>query len=106
MFADFKLRASAEQAEMVSVNNHGQINVHKGFYDAMTPVYDEVSSAIKSYLSTRKHAKVWVTGHSLGAALASVFVMQAIRTNADWLKKNFGGLYTFGQPRYGWHSRY
>jgi triacylglycerol lipase len=73
------------------VKHHVAGRVHRGFYAE----YNKVIPGIKEALS--KHNKkgdktVWVTGHSLGGAMA-VLVASEIRPN--------GGLHTFGQPRVG-----
>jgi putative lipase involved disintegration of autophagic bodies len=44
--------------------------------------------------------QLWVTGHSLGGALATLFVGQMMRDFPD-SEANIGSVYTFGQPRLG-----
>jgi len=73
------------------VKHHKAGRVHRGFYAE----YNKVIPGIKEALS--KHDKkgtknVWVTGHSLGGAMA-VLVATEIKPQ--------GGLHTFGQPRVG-----
>ena len=74
--------------------------VHNGFYKA----YNDVSSNIKDYVTnlfqTHKFAQpsILVTGHSLGAALATLCA-------ADLKRNGLTGkgmkLYNFGSPRVG-----
>ena len=77
--------------KMFPVKHHLGGRVHRGFYAE----YDKVIPGIKDALA--KHNKkgdktVWVTGHSLGGAMA---VLVAAELQPD------GGLHTFGQPRVG-----
>lgn len=77
--------------KMFPVKHHISGRVHRGFYAE----YDKVIPGIKEALT--KHNKkgdktVWVTGHSLGGAMA-VLVAAELQPN--------GGLHTFGQPRVG-----
>src|SRR5437773_1807667 len=69
--------------------------VHKGFYQALDDVWDEMNAAIKKF---QDHAQsLWFTGHSLGAALACMAVARlALERHAP-----ISGLYTFGQRRHG-----
>lgn len=64
--------------------------VHYGFASACDCVYDDIADYINS-LSLPKTTKVICTGHSLGAAIATIV---ASRLDAD-------ELYTFGSPRVG-----
>ena len=64
--------------------------VHSGFKDALEEVWSVLHSEITTLQS--QGLKVWLTGHSLGAALATLA--------ADRLP-NVQGLYTFGSPRVG-----
>lgn len=69
--------------------------VHGGFMRALLDAWREVRSAVASM---QDHGQsLWVTGHSLGAALATLAVA-SWRLEAD---KPVHGLYTFGQPRVG-----
>jgi len=82
--------------------------VHFGFYNALglTNTYKGASpfSKLREVLHQMHQAnpqkKIWINGHSLGGALASVFVAQLVLRN-DILLSHLGGLYTFGQPRCG-----
>ncbi len=64
--------------------------VHRGFKEAL----DEVWEGLLAYLRSKETARrtVWFTGHSLGAALATLAARRYDRVR---------GLYTFGSPRVG-----
>jgi triacylglycerol lipase len=64
--------------------------VHTGFKAALDSVWDDMLPEIKRLRD--QDVLIWVTGHSLGAALATLA--------ADRLP-NVQGLYTFGSPRVG-----
>lgn len=68
--------------------------VHEGFSIALNFVWREIWNYIKTQ---RKGRTLWVTGHSLGAALATLAVAK-LRLEKD---EPVNGLYTFGQPRTG-----
>lgn len=63
--------------------------VHRGFEDALDCVWEQLDTYIQS-IRTNNH-EVWITGHSMGAALATIC---ASRMPSD-------GLYTFGSLRVG-----
>lgn len=69
--------------------------VHRGFYEALSNVWRLVDRQVGSFRDA-KTRYLWVTGHSLGAALATLAV-------ARWRERGdaVAGLYTFGQPRVG-----
>jgi triacylglycerol lipase len=77
------------------LDSHGDW-VHAGFRAATGEIWPEVSSHIKA-LQTAKHRPLWICGHSLGAALATV----AANLCADDASLGFAGLYTYGSPRVG-----
>ena len=68
--------------------------VHRGFLNALTKVWYEIEAKIREYRNNNQ--SLWITGHSLGAALATLATAQLIRN-----KVPVNGLYTFGQPRTG-----
>lgn len=68
--------------------------VHDGFLNALGYVWRDIWQYIRTQRQSRS---LWVTGHSLGAALATLAVAK-LRLEQD---EAVNGLYTFGQPRTG-----
>lgn len=70
--------------------------VHQGFYSAYTGVAPLVRAMVNSLLSTYKGAKLVITGHSLGGAMAILCAldMKSLHGKVDYV-------YTYGQPRVG-----
>ncbi len=69
--------------------------VHAGFLRALDNIWDDLTSAITTLQTSAQ--SVWVTGHSLGAALAT---LAAARFRLQ-LAKPVNGIYTYGSPRVG-----
>ena len=69
------------------------------FNDAFVLIWNELKPAAYKLISTYPSYKVWVTGHSLGGAIASL-ASTVIATEGKTTKTNLI-LYTFGQPRVG-----
>jgi hypothetical protein len=67
---------------------HGQ--AHKGFYNA----YQSMKSQVTAILKERDTTHLWVTGHSLGGAIALVCAYDLV----DIEKRQLDGIITFGQP--------
>ena len=68
--------------------------VHDGFQRALSYVWRDIRALLPDYQD--KGQALWVTGHSLGAALATLAVASLRQED-----KPVYGLYTFGQPRTG-----
>ncbi len=68
---------------------HGR--AHSGFLDALAQVQEQIQKSLAARLEASPEKMVWVTGHSLGGALATLFSIQ----NAD----SIDALYTIGSPR-------
>jgi predicted lipase len=69
--------------------------VHAGFRKEARKLYELVFDYIKAH----PNRKIYVTGHSLGAAMAT-YMAQEIK----WNKLGDPTLYTFGSPRLGSHD--
>ena len=63
--------------------------VHKGFKKALDEVWNELSDYL---IKEQQDRKIWITGHSLGATLATLAADRYAKVQ---------GLYTFGSPRVG-----
>lgn len=72
--------------------------VHAGFYNALSHVWQLVDKRIRQ-LDPDTSKSVFLTGHSLGAALATLAA-------ARWHDKGrrVSAIYTYGQPRTGDHA--
>lgn len=67
---------------------------HEGFQDALFPSVIQVTNAIDGMLDNNQ--RIWVTGHSLGGALTSLYA--AMMFEAGY---TVYGIYTFASPRPG-----
>lgn len=76
-------------------NERGKGHVHNGFQKAIKSIWEKVNNEVRE-LQNKRQRGIWFTGHSLGAAMATLA--------ADRYATNIGdiqGLYTFGSPRVG-----
>ena len=64
--------------------------VHRGFKEALEEVWPDLLPYVRKLHD--KGCKIWITGHSLGGALATLFASRY---------GNAQGVYTFGSPRVG-----
>jgi len=73
--------------------------VHKGFLNALMDIWPAMKSricAIQRKGRDSQRLPIWLTGHSLGGAMATLAAAQMIDEDSP-----FYGVYTFGQPRVG-----
>ena len=72
--------------------------VHTGFQQAYNDVKAQVNNAVKNLMAVHTTAKVFVTGHSLGGALAT---FAGVDVKEQTGTTNAVSMYTFGSPRTG-----
>lgn len=73
--------------------------VHTGFYFALMDIWPQMKSVIRAYRRTPSgdpDRPLWLTGHSLGGALATLAAATLIEAD-----ETFYGAYTYGSPRAG-----
>jgi hypothetical protein len=73
--------------------DHKEIGVHAGFQLALNAVWSDVRSKLQGYRAANPDSPLFFTGHSLGAALATIAVARSEHRNL--------ALFTFGSPRAG-----
>ncbi len=87
--ADLRNWLTDLDCELIRVGN---FRVHRGFHEAARAVESDVFTVP----GDARGARLWVTGHSLGGALAMLWALWAARRGHE-----IAGVYTFGQPRVG-----
>ncbi|TPX42681.1 hypothetical protein SeLEV6574_g05466 [Synchytrium endobioticum] len=94
--------------------------IHEGFYNSfqldppstedprehrcqVEVIFNELRGKVLPKVSDSKNINVWITGHSLGAALATVFLSHVTYPPVSLVPENVKvrGAYTFGSPRVG-----
>jgi triacylglycerol lipase len=68
--------------------------VHRGFLASLESIWDKLLDAVTRLQDGKRH--LWITGHSLGGALAKLTVARLIR-----MRRPVQGMYTYGAPRCG-----
>lgn len=84
-------------------------HVHSGFYKALQEVIKPgrvLKTILMRLTEEEKRTPLWITGHSLGGALATLLAREIILLNEKFIAKglepiNLKGVYTFGAPKVG-----
>lgn len=63
--------------------------------------YDAITKRVGLILKENPRAKLSITGHSLGGALAALYATMLHYTGQTEIASKIGAVYTFGQPRVG-----
>lgn len=63
--------------------------------------YDAITRRVALLLYKNPRAKLFITGHSLGGALAALYAIMLYYTGRTEIADRIGCVYTFGQPRVG-----
>ncbi len=74
--------------------------LHHGFSEAAEVSYNRVRSRVEQLLKDRPNRKVWITGHSLGGAVATLTAFRLTHDNGIKVQ----GVHTFGAPPVGNNS--
>ncbi len=94
---DFVQDAKFELAEYLWMHESLIAEVHDGFLEDFQAIGGPVVDGVKTLLAARAAFRpVFVTGHSLGGALAILCALELVRE-----KVPVTGVYTYGQPRVG-----
>lgn len=78
----------------VQIRDNGAF-VHQGFVLALASVWNKIDAPLRQMLE-KKNRKVWVTGHSLGGALATLATRRLLNMKLGQIETH-----TFGQPFVG-----
>lgn len=79
-------------------------SVHAGFHSAFESISEILHTKLAEYDGT--DVKIWITGHSLGGALATLMAADILRLNSLESNLDLRGVYTFGSPRVGNNAFY
>lgn len=78
--------------------------VHSGFLEGFQSVLPQLEARARHLLESGSSSRVWITGHSLGGALATVmtaWILEKMEKEPTWADFPLAGLVTFGSPRVG-----
>jgi triacylglycerol lipase len=89
-----KLKDWMTDAKIKKVSGKGGGHVHRGFKAALEAVSSDMAATVRRFRDSGQ--PVFVTGHSLGAALAGLAVAASKSERIE-----IAGLYTYGMPRVG-----
>ncbi len=78
----------------------GGTRVHTGFFQAYWPIRDTLFAKVERLLKTKPRS-VYVTGHSLGGALALMATAELANHQDALIRDSIAACYTFGCPRAG-----
>lgn len=82
-----------------------RVRMHVGFSKAYASIRDDVCALLQQRLeccaAEGRTAHIYVTGHSMGGAMASLFALDLARPAAQDAPEQLPLVYTFGSPRLG-----
>jgi hypothetical protein len=78
----------------------GGVRVHTGFFQAYWPIRETLFSTVQELLRANPRP-VYLAGHSLGGALATMATAELANHGDAWIRDSIAACYTFGSPRVG-----
>ncbi|EAR91195.2 lipase family protein (macronuclear) [Tetrahymena thermophila SB210] len=82
----------------VDYQNCKKCQVHQGFYEAFQSIFDSLKIQFIKMRKQYQYSKIYITGHSLGGALATLLVPEIYKLNNNMPVDAF---ITQGSPRIG-----
>lgn len=85
-----------------------KIKVHRGFSQATNKLWDRksdhtpskhIQDIVKEYLAEHPNGSIYISGHSLGGAMASITYLYLLKNN-PYINKQQVQVYTYGQPKW------
>lgn len=75
--------------------------VHRGFKRAFYRLWDDekLEGRLQARLRRVKQPHLWITGHSLGGAIATMMLCHLVLREKGPLRSRIAGVVTYGQPR-------
>src|SRR5712692_1263029 len=92
--SDWAVNLEFELKEDESVESGGR--VHEGFIELINQAWPKIRDDVRQVQNDRAQRTLWITGHSLGAGLATLAAERARSAGFD-----VSGVYTWGSPRVG-----
>jgi predicted lipase len=87
-----------ESIKLVSYKNISGIDVGEGFYDEWNKLKSKVISAVNVLNATYPSYDIWVSGHSLGAAISVLCALELAEVGYSYQRIH---VYNYGLPRVG-----
>jgi ankyrin repeat protein len=85
-------------SKKISIDGNKDIEVHKGFHDALLMHWEDIKLSLEKFRTSYPEAKIYITGHSLGGAMAAMCYLQNMEDMG--ITKDQMVLYTYGQPKW------
>lgn len=93
---DFIQDAEFWMEKLIVLNGGEEVFVHHGFLQDFNAISTAVVNEVKTLLALHPTARIFLTGHSLGGALAKLAALEFSR-----VKLPLAAVVTFGSPRVG-----
>lgn len=90
------LKDFVQDVKINKVSLGDNVRVHDGFYQQLMGNYDQLESIVKKLLQDNPTYQLYVTGHSLGGALATLYGYMLSNKIDQYIT-----IMTFGSPRVG-----
>jgi Lipase (class 3) len=80
-----------------------RVSVHSGFHDAYQAVSEQVLAILDRHMKVTPR-KIYLTGHSLGGAMATIAAAHMSNRKVNSMQDYISACYTFASPRVGYRN--